>query len=141
MGHESMPTPADLSARLRIALDRAELRRGGEPVQFPEVEKFLTSRGVSISRGKWMYVLRGSDIRTQDRAMLEALSELLEVPEDYFYTGELSSDLEKDVDLVAAMRAAKVQNFAARVLGDLAPEAVAAISKVLEEIQRERTDE
>lgn len=136
-----MPAPAELSTRIRLALDRAELRRGGEPIQFLEVQSYLASRGVSISRGKWAYILRGSDIHTQDRALLTGLSELLDVPEDYFYTGVIPSELEPDVNLVAAMRAAKVQSFAARALGDLAPEVVDKIAEVLREIEQERADE
>lgn len=140
MRHMPMPAPADLSARIRIALDRLEIHRGGDPVQFPEIQEFLASRGVSISRGKWAYILRGTDIHTRDRPLLAALGEFLDVPEDFFYTGDIPDRLEADVELVTAMRAAQVKTFAARALGDLAPEAVAAISEVLREIERERSD-
>ena len=44
-----MPKPAELSKRLRLALDRAAIRRGA-PVQFPEVRAFLTGQGLHISR-------------------------------------------------------------------------------------------
>lgn len=133
----SMPKPAELSKRLRLALDRAQLQRGGDPIQFPEVQAFLADKNVSISRSRWAYFLQGSEIQTKDTALLAALSEFLGVPDDYFYTEEIPEELAPDVELVVAMRAAKVQDFAARALGDLAPEAFAAISNVLRDIERE----
>lgn len=138
MNQLPMPKPAELSKRLRLALDRAQMHRGGETVPFSEVQSFLASKDVSISRSRWAYFLQGSEIQTKDRALLTALSEFLKVPEDYFFTEEISPSLTPDIELVIAMRAAQVQNFAARALGDLAPEALAAISGVLRDIENER---
>lgn len=124
--------------RLRLALDRVELQRGGEPVQFPEVQAFLADRGVGISRARWAYMLNGNGSRTKDRDLLAGLSELLDVPESFFYTGEIPEGIKADIELVTAMRAVQVQNFAARQLGDLAPEALEAIADVLRDIEQER---
>ena len=132
-----MPKPAELSKRLRLALDRAAIRRGA-PVQFPEVRAFLTGQGLHISRARWAYFLAGSDIQTNDRALLAALSDLLDVPSDYFYTDDIPENLADDVDQVVAMRAAKVHDYAARALGGLAPEALDAIAEVLRDIERGR---
>lgn len=136
-----MPSASDLSKRLRFALDRVALARGGEELTFPEIQGFLADRGVKLSRSRWSYMLSGDHVRTRDRELLTCLSELLEVPADYFYSGVLPVPLAADVELVRAMRVAQVQNFAARALEDIAPEAYAAIAGVLGEIEQEKQRE
>ena len=131
-----IPSSADLAKRLNIALDYWEVTRG-EALTFPEVQSFLEDRGISLSRSRWGYMTRGEGWRVRDRRLLAVLAELFGVPEAYFYTGKMTEAMLAELSLVKAMRAAKVQNYAARVLGDLAPEALSAIAAALHEIEAE----
>lgn len=131
-----VPSSADLAKRLNLALDRMAVLRG-EPLTFPQVHDFLAERDISLSRARWSYMLGGEAWRVRDRNLLAALAELLEVPEEYLYTGTMSDEMRSQLGLVTAMRAAKVQNFAARALGDLAPEALDAIASALRDLDAE----
>lgn len=131
-----VPSSSDLAKRLNFALDRMTVLRG-EPLTFPQVHEFLAARDISLSRARWSYMLGGEAWRIRDRGLLTALAELLEVPEEYLYTGVLSDEMRSELGLVTAMRAAKVQNFAARALGDLAPDTLDAIAAALRELDTE----
>lgn len=64
---------------------------------------------------------------------LTVLAGFFEVALGYLL-GEMDGDMEAaELDRVRAMRAAKVKTFAARTLGDLPPEALGAITKILDE--------
>jgi hypothetical protein len=63
------------------------------------------------------------------------LAEFFGVNRDYLLhaTEELSQKVEAQLDLPAAMRAGKVQNFAARQLGGLSPETLLQIRDLIDE--------
>lgn len=134
-----IPSSSDLAKRLTLALDRLAVLRG-EPLTFPQVHEFLAARDISLSRARWSYMLGGEAWRVRDRQLLTALADLLEVPEEYLYTGVMSDDMRAELGLVTAMRAAKVQHFAARTLGDLAPHTLDAIAAALRELDAEEDD-
>lgn len=125
-----IPSTADLANRLNLALDRFEVLHG-EPLTFPEIQSFLQDLGVPLSRSRWAYMIRGEGWKVSDRNLLAGLADLLDVPVDFFYTGALPPEMEAEIGLVRTMRVAKVQNYAARVLGDVSPEALKAITEAL----------
>lgn len=121
-----------LANRLRTLMDVAEARSGRE-VTFTEIHEFVTSRGLTLSRARWSYVLNGHRY-TEDVALLDALSDFFGVPHGYL-RGEPGTpdDVTAQLDLVRAMRAARVRSYAARTLGDLSPETLGAITRFLDE--------
>ena len=133
-----VPASGDLAKRLTLALDYWEVTHG-EPLTFPRVQEFLTSKGVSLSRSRWGYMIRGEAWTVRDRALLGALAELFGVSEDFLYTGNLSDEMLAELELVKAMRAARVENYAARTLGDLAPDAMRAISAALRDLELDQS--
>jgi hypothetical protein len=113
-----------------------ELLRG-EPMTFTEIGAFLRERGIKTSRSRWSYMLNGDVWRVRDRALLDALSEVLDVPREFLYVGEVSPELSQGMRDVRSMRAARVERYAARALGDLAPETLDVISAALRRIDDE----
>jgi len=75
-----------------------------------------------------------------DPALLDALSDYFEVPHT-FLRGEsdMPEKVAAELDLVRAMRAAKVRSYAARTLGDLSPNTLNAITRFLDQEDAART--
>lgn len=121
-----------LANRLRTLMDVAEARNGRE-VTFTEIHEFVTARGLTLSRARWSYVLNGHRY-TEDVALLDALSDFFGVPHGYLRGESATPDaVTAQLDLVRAMRAARVRSYAARTLGDLSPETLGAITRFLDE--------
>ena len=120
-----------LANRLRTLMDVVEARTG-EEVTFTAISDYLSGRGVTLSRSRWSYILNGHR-RIDDVALLDALSDFFEMPHGYL-RGEagVPEPITAQLDLVRAMRAAKVRSFAARTLGDLSPETLSAITTYLD---------
>ncbi|MWB99421.1 hypothetical protein [Agromyces seonyuensis] len=123
----------DLAKRLRLLIDVVAAERGAEPT-FTEIAAFLADRGVKISRSRWTYMVNGHRY-VNDRKLFDGLAEYFDV-EPAFIAGETGGATPERVsaqlDLVRAMRAARVKAYAARTLGDISPEALQAISRYLD---------
>ncbi|SDH54892.1 hypothetical protein [Microbacterium sp. 77mftsu3.1] len=121
-----------LANRLRTLLDVAESQKGHE-VTFAEVTEYLTGRGIAISRARWSYMVNAHRL-VDDPVLLDALSDFFRVDPAYLRgEGEMPDSVTAQLDLVRAMRAAKVRSYAARTLGDLSPETLGAITKFLDD--------
>lgn len=120
-----------LANRLRTLMDVAEAEAGRE-VTFAEIREYVTGRGLTLSRARWSYILNGHR-HTEDVELLDALSDFFRVPHGYL-RGEAGTPdaVTAQLDLVRALRAAKVRTFAARTLGDLSPETLGAITRFLD---------
>ncbi|WP_198553695.1 hypothetical protein [Microbacterium hominis] len=120
-----------LANRLRTLLDAAEATRGSE-VTFGEIAEYLSTKGITLSRARWSYMINGHRL-VDDPELLDGISSFFEVPNGYL-RGEaiLPDQVAAQLDLVRALRAAKVRNFAARTLGDQSPETLRAIIEFLD---------
>lgn len=131
---DSKASAEDLAKRLRLLLDVAITETGSEPT-YGQIAEYVRARGVSLSRSRWTYMVNGHRY-VQDRRLFEALADFFGV-EPQFLTGEdnapMPAKVRAQLDLVRAMRAAKVKSYAARTLGDVSPEALQAISRFLDE--------
>lgn len=131
---DSIEAAADLARRLRLLLDVAIAETGSEPT-YSQIASFLRDRGVNLSRSRWTYMVNGHRY-VRDRELFEGLADFFEV-DARFLVGEADAPIPAKVtaqlDLVRSMRAAKVKSYAARTLGDISPEALAAISRFLDE--------
>lgn len=127
-----------LASRLRTLMDIVSARTG-EEVTFAEIEEYLQSREITLGRSRWSYILNAHRY-TDDVRLVDAISDFFEVPHG-FLRGEKELEMvAAELDLVRAMRARKVRTFAARTLGDLSPEALGAITKILDK-EAERAGE
>jgi hypothetical protein len=123
-----------LARRLNLLMDVATAE--GHTPTYREIAESLDEEGIRLSRSRWAYMLAGSGPLVKDRRLLDAISSFFGV-EPAFLNGERGDDLprriEAQLDLVRAMRAARVKNFAARALGDVSPDTLRAITRFLDE--------
>lgn len=134
---EQNKATADLLAkRLRLLLDVKTTETGSEP-SYSVIAAFLKERGVNLSRSRWTYMVNGHR-RVDDPLVFEGLAEFFEVDVD-FLTGDSDvsapDKVNAQLDLVRAMRAARVKSYATRTLGDLSPKTLEAISQFLDEMK------
>ena len=130
---ESKTAAENLAKRLRLLLDVAAAETGTEPT-FAQIAAFLEERGTNLSRSRWTYMVNGHRYVT-DLPLFEGLAAFFGV-DAAFLVGEMGvgtpARVSAQLDLVRAMRAARVKTYAARTLGDISPEALQAISKFLD---------
>jgi hypothetical protein len=130
------PEPRELARRLALLLDHVEAVRG-TPYTFTEVNAYVEAKGIPLSRARWSYMLSGDAWRVRDGDLLVALAELFGVDEGYLRGDEdLPEAIAAEMHLVRALRRSRVQNFAARNLGDTDPAAYEAIAQYLEQQQQ-----
>lgn len=120
-----------LASRLRTLLDVTSARTG-EEVTFTDISTYLAGRGITLHRSRWSYILNGQRF-VDDVELLDAISDYFKVPHGYLRGEDELEMVAAELDLVRAMRAAKVRTYAARTLGDLSPEALGAITKILDQ--------
>ncbi|TFD16809.1 hypothetical protein [Cryobacterium sp. TMT4-10] len=130
---ESKTAAEDLAKRLRLLLDVAVAESGSEPT-FTQIAAFLQERDLNLSRSRWTYMVNGHRY-VQDRPLFEGLAAFFDVDPE-FLAGEAGVEtpgkVSAQLDLVRAMRAARVKTYAARTLGDISPNALQAISRFLD---------
>ncbi|MGX5771771.1 hypothetical protein ACWKWN_13555 [Microbacterium trichothecenolyticum] len=137
---ESKMAADELAKRLRLLLDVSIAETGEEPT-YSQIAAFLQARGVSLSRSRWTYMVNGHRF-VQDRALFESLAEYFEVDPAFLAGGAdvpMPAKVAAQLDLVRAMRAAKVKSYAARTLGDISPEALQAITRFLDNESNEES--
>lgn len=130
---ESTTAAEDLAKRLRLLLDVAEVETGSEPT-FTQIAAFLEERGTNLSRSRWTYMVNGHRY-VQDPAIFEGLAAFFDVDAAFLAgsaAAETPAKVTAQLDLVRAMRAARVKTYAARTLGDISPNALQAISRFLD---------
>ncbi|QBE47691.1 hypothetical protein [Leucobacter triazinivorans] len=132
---EQNQAAADLLAkRLRLLLDVKTAESGTEP-SHSVIAAFLKERGVNLSRSRWTYMVNGHR-KVDDPLVVEGLAEFFDV-DVAFLTGDSDvsapAKVNAQLDLVRAMRAARVKSYATRTLGDLSPKTLEAITKFLDE--------
>lgn len=132
---EENQAAADLLAkRLRLLLDVKTAETGTEP-SHSVIAAFLKERGVNLSRSRWTYMVNGHR-KVDDPLVCEGLAEFFDV-DVAFLTGDSDASapdkVNAQLDLVRAMRAARVKSYATRTLGDLSPRTLEAITKFLDE--------
>lgn len=123
----------DLARKLNLLVDVATTE--GHTPTFREIADALDAQGVGLSRARWSYMIAGTGPAVRDRKLLNAIAEFFGV-DGRFLTGGLGSDIpvriEAQLDLIRAMRVARVKNFAVRALGDVSPETLKAITRYLD---------
>lgn len=132
---EQNQAAADLLAkRLRLLLDVKTAETGTEP-SHSVIAAFLKERGVNLSRSRWTYMVNGHR-KVDDPLVFEGLAEFFDV-DVAFLTGDSDvsapDKVNAQLDLVRAMRAARVKSYATRTLGDLSPKTLEAITRFLDE--------
>ena len=135
---EDRDVPAP-SQRLRLLVDLYHVEHGVE-LKYGEVAAALERQGISLSRARWSYMLNGH--RTvDDPDLLAALADFFVVSADFLLrNGPVPDRLEAQLNLIKAMRLAKVRAFAARTLGDVSPRTLDAITQFLDDVASRNDD-
>jgi hypothetical protein len=122
-----------LASKLKLLTDLEEQRSGGA-LLFPKIEKAMAERGVRLTRVRWYRLRAGSADNKWDPQLLKALADFFGVPASYLLEREsqLPPDLQAKVELMLAMKAAEVQGIAARIVGEVSPEALNELARLLD---------
>lgn len=129
-----------LASKLKLLLDLEEQRSGGA-LLFPRIERAMAERGVRLTRVRWYRLRTGSPDNKWDPHLLESLADFFGVPARYLLEREaqLPPDLQAKVELLVAMRAAEVQGVAARIVGEVSPEALTELARLLDKHRKPRS--
>lgn len=123
------PSLADKINRLFELLQSESGPRSNE-----EVAEAITRSGTKIS-ASYLWLLRTGRRDNPGKHHLAAIAAHFQVPPGYFFDDQLASDIEAELDLVAAMRRAGVRELALRA-ADLSPDSLRAIAAMVEQARR-----
>ncbi|PPI71643.1 hypothetical protein C5E12_07300 [Rathayibacter rathayi] len=137
-------TPADehrreLSRKLHLLMDAVEVNTG-KPLRWSEIQAELAHQGVQVSRARWSYMLHGTGGTVSDRTVLTALANVFGVPPEYLWdhssTG-LPERVEAQIELVRAMRKARILEFAARYADTATTEDIRELTTAISRLRAE----
>lgn len=124
----------DLARKLNLLLD-VVVAEGNTPYTYKQIAAGLQEKGLSLSRARWAYMITGEGALVTDIDLLTGIGEFFRIPPEYLLGSD--DDLPERVDsqlaFVKSLRAKRVVNFAARILGDVSPETLQAITELLAE--------
>ncbi|WMY80058.1 hypothetical protein [Citricoccus sp. I39-566] len=125
-----------LSRKIGLLLDVMTTSEGRK-FEFHDIAEALAQKGVKLSRTRWHHLKVGDSTVPQPRELLEALADFFNVNPAYLLTedGPLPERIQHELELLAAMRRARVREFATRTLADVDDETLAAIAALLEDSQ------
>jgi hypothetical protein len=128
----SSPSAA-LARKLNLLLDTAEAE--GRKVTYNDVRDAMDEAGTPLSRARWHYMRAGSGPAVKKVELLQNLAKFFGVNEGYLLDGdvELPARVEAQLELLTAMRAKKVRNFAARQLDGLSPETLMQVRDLIDQ--------
>ena len=120
-----------LARRIELLLD-VVLVENGRRATYSEIAASLQERGLQLSQARWSYMTAGSRLVT-DRALLTAIAEFFEVSPSYLLEplGDLPERIEAQLTLLQTVRENRVRTFAARQLGELDPERLRELNRII----------
>jgi transcriptional regulator with XRE-family HTH domain len=130
-GATGRPTLADKINRLFEVMHP----RGRGPLSNEEVAAAVNAGGGPTISASYLWLLRTGKRDNPTAHHLEALARHFGVTPAYFFDDEVASSIERELDLLAAMRDAGVKHLALRASG-LTPEVLAAISVMVEQARK-----
>ncbi|TFC51728.1 hypothetical protein E3T26_05830 [Cryobacterium sp. TMT1-21] len=130
---EPVSPQLELARKLNLLLD-VVVAEGNTPHTYKQIAAGLEARGLSLSRARWAYMITGDGPLVTDADLLTGIGEFFRIPPKYLLgSGDLPERVDAQLVFVKSLRAKRVVNFAARVLGDVSPETLRSITALLEE--------
>ncbi|MDH6135491.1 transcriptional regulator with XRE-family HTH domain [Kitasatospora sp. MAA4] len=114
-------------------LFRAVVSASGGPYSTDEVARTITAAGVPIS-ASYIWLLRKGQRDNPTLKHIEALAKFFGVPPAYFFDDGITATVNAELELLVALRDAKVQRVALRAAG-LSPESLHSIGEVIERVR------
>lgn len=124
-----------LARKINLLLD-VIMSESGTPFDYPSIRDSAQEKAsYYISRTRWSLLKNGTEQVVPDEA-LRAIATVFDVDPEYLLQedGKLPERVEAELELLRSLRRAEVRNFAARALGPVDPDALAAIAKILDEL-------
>ena len=127
------PGEATLAEKLDRLFSTMHPRGRGE-YTYEEVAEGIRQRGGSIS-ASYIWMLRKGQQTNPSKGHLEALADFFGVPVSYFFDQTVADRVDAQLELLAAMREAGVQEIALRV-SELTPEGRRAIAAMIKQVRQ-----
>jgi hypothetical protein len=133
-GEDRAAALRELAQKLTLLIDTIATEKGQE-FTYPDVKAALEARGHKLSRTSWHFMLTGTGRLPSNNDLLRAIADVFGVDNEYLVQGnlEVPARITAQLEAVKKMRVARVRQFATRTLGDMSPEALAAIEMILDE--------
>lgn len=103
---------------------------GGGTYSTEEVARAISSGSVSIS-GSYIWLLRKGQRDNPTLKHIEALARFFGVPPAYFFEDQVAKAVDRELELMVALRSAGVQHVALRAAG-LSPRSLRTIKEIIE---------
>lgn len=122
-----------LARKINLLLDVIRSPEG-ETFDYKTIAASTEKQGYALSRTRWSLLKNGKE-QVVPPAALRAIAKVFGVDPEYLLqdAGELPEQVEAELELLRQFRLSEVRNFAARALGPVDPEALRAITKILED--------
>ena len=126
-----------LARKIDLLLD-VVVTTEGKPYEFHDIQSALAEKGVKLSRTRWHHMKSGDATVRQPTEVVTALAEFFEINPDYLLKsdGEVPERIQHELELLAAMRRAKVKEFATRTLAEVDNETLDAIAALLDDSKK-----
>ncbi|MCC3272226.1 helix-turn-helix domain-containing protein [Arthrobacter zhangbolii] len=123
-----------LARKIDLLLD-VMVTAEGRPYEFQDIQSALAEQGVKLSRTRWHHIKTGDTTVRQPREVIAALAEFFDVNPAYLLhaDGPVPERIQHELELLAAMRRAKVKEFATRTLAEVDNKTLDAIAALLDD--------
>lgn len=116
-------------------LFRTFLRPDGREFSYDQVATAIGSGGGPTISANYLYLLRRGLRDNPTKRHIEALAAFFKVPPAYFFDDDLAQQVERELDLLMAIRSSGVQGIALRAAG-LSAETLEAVHHMIENARR-----
>ena len=126
-----------LARKIDLLLDVVQTSEG-KPFEFQDIQSALAEKGIKLSRTRWHHMKSGDATVRQPTEVITGLAEFFSVSPSYLLDadGEVPERIQSELELLAAMRRAKVREFATRTLAEVDSETLEAIAALLDDSNR-----
>lgn len=123
-----------LSRKIDLLLD-VVVTSEGKQFEFSDIAAELADRGVKLSRTRWHHLKVGDSTVKHPPELITGLADFFQVDPGYLLKadGEIPKRIQHELELLAAMRRAKVREFATRTLAEVDNETLDAIAALLDD--------
>ncbi len=134
MSEERASTDLTLAEKLDLLFKTMHSRHRGEYTYDEVAQGIRKQDGPTISPA-YIWQLRNGVKDNPRKKHLEALATFFGVPPSYFFDETAGARIYAQLELLAAMRDAKIRNLAMRAF-DLSPDSVRAVADLVEHLRR-----
>ncbi|WP_104052995.1 MULTISPECIES: hypothetical protein [unclassified Arthrobacter] len=123
-----------LARKIDLLLDVVQTSEG-KPFEFHDIQSALAEKGIKLSRTRWHHMKSGDATVRQPVEVVTGLAEFFQINPSYLLEadGEVPERIQSELELLAAMRRAKVRDFATRTLSEVDSETLDAIAALLDD--------